>query len=85
MEIIGIRPSSFTASDGTKIEGKTVFVVESMTTPGAEGKSADRIFLTKKKLDDLGFSLVVGMEVEIFYNRFGKVATLKQADYLDID
>lgn len=85
MEIIGIRPSSFTASDGTKIEGKTVFIVESMTTPGAEGKSADRIFLSKKKLADLDFIPAVGMEVDVFYNRFGKVATLKQTDFLDID
>ena len=85
MEVIGIRPASFTASDGTKIEGKTVFVTEPMTTPNAEGKSTDRFFLSKKKLDELGFALAVGMEVDVLYNRSGKVATLRQLDYLDID
>ena len=85
MEIVGIRPSNFTASDGTKIEGKMVFVTEPMTTPNAQGKSTDRFFLSKKKLDELGFELAVGVEVEALFNRYGKVATLKQLDYLDID
>ena len=85
MEIVGIRPASFTASDGTKIEGKTVYVTEPMTAPNALGKATDRFFLSQKKLDELGFTLSIGMEVDVLYNRYGKVATLRQTDYLDID
>ena len=37
----------------------------------------DRIFLSKNKLNDLSFVPVVGMEVEVLYNKFGKVSTIR--------
>ena len=37
----------------------------------------DRIFLSKNKLNDLSFVPVVGMEVEVLYNKSGKVSTIR--------
>jgi len=85
VEIIGKRPSGFTTADGTKIEGVTLYLAETMTTPGAEGKSAERVFLSKNKLSALDFTPTVGMEVDVLYNKFGKVATMKINDLLDLD
>lgn len=83
--IIGKRPSGFTAADGTKIEGLTLYISELMTTPGAEGTSADRIFLSKAKLAALGFTPALGQEVEVLYNKFGKVASMKLEANSDVD
>lgn len=86
MEIIGKRPSGFTTKDGTNIEGVTMYLAEVMHSPGAEGKSAERVFLSKQKLASLDFIPAVGMEVDVFYNRFGKVATIRLLDdMIDLD
>ena len=37
----------------------------------------DRIFLSKNKLNDLSFVPVVGMDIEVLYNKYGKVSTIR--------
>lgn len=84
-EIIGQRSSSFTAADGTKVNGITLYIAELMTAPGATGKSAERIFLSAGKLAALDFTPTVGQTVEIFYNRYGKVASMKLETDSNVD
>jgi len=83
MKIVGKRPSGFTTNDGANIEGVTLYLTEEMHTPGAEGCSVERVFLSKQKLASLDFEVSVGQEVNVLYNKFGKVATLTLIDPVD--
>lgn len=78
--IVGISRTAFTGQDGTPVEGKTFFVTEAIDPKRGEGVSAERFFLSRAKLAALDFSPALGMEVEILYNRFGKVASLSLVD-----
>ena len=42
-----------------------------------QGETTDHFFLTTAKLATLDFVPAPGQMVEVFYNRYGKVATLK--------
>jgi hypothetical protein len=39
--------------------------------------STDHFFLSKNKLRDLSFTPAVGQEVDVLFNRYGKVQTLR--------
>lgn len=76
--IIGIERKSFTPKDGDRpIEGSTFHVTEKIASQHGEGCSADRFFLSKAKLGELDFVPSVGADVEILYNKYGKVRTLR--------
>lgn len=80
-KIIGTISTSFTPKDNTTpITGTTIFVTEPIPPDRGKGESADHFFLSTAKLASLDFTPAVGMEVEILFNRFGKVATLKLED-----
>ena len=81
--IVGIAKSSFTAGDGKQVTGTTIYVVEPLDPKKGQGERADHYFLSAAKLGDLGFTPMVGQEVTILFNRYGKVATLKLDDPLD--
>ena len=79
--IIGITHSSFLPKDSTiPIEGSTIHVTEPIDPKRGTGKSAEHFFLTKAKLADLSFTPDVGMEVEVLFNRYGRVSSLKLLD-----
>ncbi len=75
MKVIGFRKSSFKGSDGETIEGVNLYVT--YPSEQGEGEECERIFLTKKRLAEVGYSPAVGDEVKPEYNRFGKVAGLE--------
>lgn len=75
--IIGVIHTNFTTQDGTLIEGDTVHITEPISAERGIGESGDRFFLSKAKLSSLDFTPAPGQTVEIFYNRYGKVASLK--------
>lgn len=84
-KIVGIANSSFMPKDGgRKVEGKTVYITDPIDQKKGEGISTDRFFLSAAKLQSLPFQPAVGMEVEVLYNKWGKVATLRLLD-TDID
>lgn len=83
-KIIGIIRTKFQAKDtGTTVEGQTIHVTESIASERGVGEAADHFFLSKAKLAALGFTPAVGQEVEVFYNRYGKVTSLKLVDLDD--
>ena len=67
--IIGIRPVSFTANDGKEINGTSLYVAYDAN--GVEGMATDRFFVTAEKMPEKGFK--VGGDVDLLFNRFGKV------------
>ena len=77
VRVIGVVYTNFTARDGTTIEGQTLHTTEPISAERGIGESGDRFFLSKAKLSTLDFVPAPGQSVEVFYNRFGKVASLK--------
>jgi hypothetical protein len=73
-KIIGIRPSRFTGNDGKEVVGKNIYLTYALDK--GEGQGCDRVYMTDKKLADLGREPKVGMDVNIMYNQYGKVADL---------
>lgn len=78
--IIGIRNMAFTGKDGTPVEGKSLYVTDPIDPKQGKGDSADKIFLSASKLASLDFTPEPGQEIAIFYNKYGKPATLKLDD-----
>lgn len=76
--IIGKELKSFTTKDGLHIEGATIYVTIPLTK--GEGVAGDSFFMSQAKLDALDFTPAVGQEVDVFYNKFGKVAKLVLLD-----
>lgn len=77
-KIIGISNTSFTPKDSeTPIEGSTYHVTEPIDPKNGVGFKGDKFFLTRTKLSTLDFTPAIGQEVEVLYNKFGKVATLR--------
>lgn len=66
--VLGKRPVSFTASDGKTITGTTIWAGAEL--PEVEGLSCDKFFITADKMPK---DIVVGKDVEIYFNRYGKV------------
>lgn len=76
----GLEPKSFKGDDGNQIEGATIHISETIDPSRGVGERVDHFFLSKAKLAALDFEPAPGQTVEIFYNRFGKVATMKLVD-----
>lgn len=76
MKIIGIRPSSFTGTDGQQVNGLNIY----MTGPldKGEGLEALRVFVTSDKVSAWPYRPHVGDEVEVVYNRYGKCQEIVQ-------
>lgn len=80
-KIIGIAETNFKPKDSeTPITGKSIYITEPMDPKRGQGETADHFFMTSARLATLDFTPAVGQEVEIFYNRFGKVSTLRLLD-----
>lgn len=80
--IVGVVSTSFKTKDNDRtIEGKMIYV----TTPidpkrNGQGVATDRFFLSEDRIKTLDFVPAPGQIVEVLYNRFGKIATLKFVD-----
>ena len=86
--IVGIVSTSFIPKDGENIiEGKTVYVTEPINPKRGEGLSTDKFFLSKDKLAELSFTVALGQEIEVLYNKYGKVGTIRltSAEFLEIE
>ena len=78
MKIVGIRKSDFTARTGY-----TVYVMDNIVPQHGQGQSAEHFYLSQRKLTEMNgidpFSLL-GHEVKLYYNRYGKVDTVEVLD-----
>jgi len=80
-KVIGLSPSKFTPPDSDKeILGVNVFVVSDFTDRqkenGAQGVSAERIYIKKTLEEELG-EIKVNDQITFSYNRYGKVDSFK--------
>ena len=76
-KIIGFEHKSFTTKEGDTIEGTSLYITDKIPPQRGEGCMGDRICLSNNKQNDLPFLPAVGMEVEVLYNKFGKVSTIR--------
>ena len=72
MKVIGFSERSFTAKDtGALIEGMNIFVTfENKSTTGL---ACERFFISQKRLDECGYNPSLGDDIEVLYNRYGKI------------
>lgn len=75
MKIIGIKNVKFTGKDGVLVTGFEVYYTEPIANNG-NGFSSGKFFMTKKRRESLETDFEVNDEIELFYNRFGKVASI---------
>lgn len=76
--IIGIRPSSFKSDNGEMISGMNIYYTYPLDK--GTGQGAERVFLTDAKLAACGYQPLPGDEVQLEYNRFGRVAKIYPID-----
>lgn len=69
-KIIGIAESNFVGDGGKQIEGYNVYLTSPLTR--GSGLFAERVYLTKARMEALTFVPSVGDEVEVAYNKKGK-------------
>ena len=83
MKIIGIRKSDFPTKTGEMIKGYNVYVSDAIDPRHGQGLSAEHLYLSERKRSMMNgidpFSLL-GHEVKLYYNRYGKVDTVEVLD-----
>lgn len=71
--VLGKRLVSFTAKDGKEVKGVSLYL--GYETEGVEGMAADKVFIPAAKLPKN--DIVVGSEVDVLFNRYGKVEAIR--------
>lgn len=70
--VVGYRKVDFTGKDGKQIKGISLFCGQPITQNG-EGAATEKFWLTPNLLDDTGYEPALGDEVNISFNKYGKV------------
>ena len=75
VKVLGIQPTSFTAKDtGKVVTGIYLHVGQDIPAEKGRGVSVERLFVSSAKLETLSFELAVGQQIDLLYNRWGKIA-----------
>ena len=77
-KIIGTRQVSFTGKDGSPVSGTKIYITEPIQSDNGTGVSADSIFLSSQRLSTLDFVPAVGLEIEVFYDKGGRIKKISQ-------
>lgn len=71
--IIGVKLTSFTTKDGTKVTGYNVYITEERDD--VDGLVADRVFMSDRVCNRSCFTPHVGDIIETLgYNKFGRLS-----------
>lgn len=77
IEVVGLKKVNFTGNDGNKVEGINLYYTASGQS-GVEGLETGKLFISNQRCKDLGLSRIDSGSYELFFNRYGKVDSLKQ-------
>ena len=83
MKIIGNRKTDFSTKNGEVIKGYNVYVVDNIDPRHGQGQFAEHFYLSERKLAMMNTPdpfVLLGREVRIYYNRYGKVETIDVLD-----
>lgn len=73
LTIIGVKLTSFTTKDGTKVTGYNVYTTEERSD--VDGLVADRVFMSDRVCNRSNFTPHVGDIIEsLAYNKFGRLS-----------
>ena len=78
MRIVGLEQKTFSFDDGKTVSGLYIYLTDK--ADNVEGLRTERIFISNAKLQ--GYSPALGDNINVFYNRFGKVQCIVLADSL---
>lgn len=73
MLIMGKKAIKFTSKEGNEISGVRFYYTYDLAD--VDGVATDSVFVSDAKLD--GLDVKVGDEVEVLFNRYGKVAGIR--------
>ena len=77
--LIGYERSDFSAKDGTMITGYNVYIGTPVSANGdGDGMKAERLYISDNKLakQQIDLAALMGSDIQVFYNRFGKIASI---------
>ena len=78
MTIVGCRRVHFTDDSGRPVDGVSYYFEQE--TNGVEGVMAGKLFVSEKVLESMTYVPSPGEDVEVFYNKFGKVSDFRKAN-----
>ena len=76
LKLIGYERNDFTVKNsGEVITGYNIYMSRSITQERGKGQAVERFYMTDAKLNSNGFDLggALGKDVNVYYNRWGKV------------
>lgn len=79
MKIIGVEKNNFTVKEtGVVVEGSNVYLSYPVDPAKGKGVAAERIYITDSKAASMSVDLnsMIGKEVIVVYNRYGKVQNI---------
>lgn len=75
MKVLGVRVLNFTDEKGNQIQGVNVYV--SFPEDNVQGEMTDKLFLSLNKFESICEVIKPGDEIEVTYNRFGKISKVE--------
>lgn len=73
--VFGTKKLDFLSNDGNQVKGRQVFI--GFEANGVDGMMTDKIFLSDVRFANV--DIVVGLDYDIDFNRFGKVEAISKA------
>lgn len=78
-KVVGYAESKFNAKDtGKEIKGVNIYL--EYVSKNVTGIATDRLYVTENRLTECGYYPNVGDEVDVMYNKFGKVQYIGPAE-----
>lgn len=84
MKLIGYKESNFRPDKAKdeEIKGYMIYIETEIDPRRGKGVEVDRQYLSQNKINNEGISLanLYGKEIKVYYNRYGKIASIRLAD-----
>lgn len=80
--MIGYRRADFVTKDGAEIKGYNVYIATEIDPRNGAGVVVERQYLSEAKLEreHLDLAKIIGHEIKVYYNRYGKIDSIVQQD-----
>lgn len=71
--IAGIKSVNFSGKDGGEIKGLSLYLASPISPEKGNGLEVEKFFVSSKRVEELSSNLLVGSEVDVVFNRYGKI------------
>ncbi len=78
MKLLGYKRADFVTKDGNTITGYNVYLAREIDTRVGVGEACERVYLfdAKLKREGIELSALMGHNIRVYYNRYGKVDSI---------